>query len=157
VPNCFSEKVESLTFMLPFIAFILIFLAVTITIRVLAFMVKKALDLTILGTFDSFAGGLLGSIQVGHHDQPFNLGRHILSNLTIPNEEWSDRFGNLSFAVVPVAPAMVSVSGQLYPHYRCGHCHHQGTGKRTPQVILLIDNFDSFTHTLADYFLPDRC
>ena len=55
-----AEKVESLTFMLPFIAFIIIFLAVTITIRILAYMVKKALDLTILGTFDSFAGAILG-------------------------------------------------------------------------------------------------
>jgi membrane protein required for colicin V production len=55
-----AEKVESLTFMLPFIAFIIIFLVVTITIRILAYMVKKALDLTILGTFDSFAGSILG-------------------------------------------------------------------------------------------------
>src|SRR5690606_10885216 len=55
-----AERVESLTFMLPFISFIIIFLIVTITIRVLAFMVKKALDLTILGTFDNFAGAVLG-------------------------------------------------------------------------------------------------
>ena len=32
-----TDKVESLTFMLPFVAFVLIFLAVTISIRILAF------------------------------------------------------------------------------------------------------------------------
>lgn len=55
-----SERVESLTFMLPFISFVLIFFLVTIVIRILAFLVKKTLDLTILGTFDSFAGAVLG-------------------------------------------------------------------------------------------------
>ena len=55
-----AERVESLTFMLPFISFIIIFLIVTVAIRILAFMVKQALDLTILGTFDNFAGAVLG-------------------------------------------------------------------------------------------------
>lgn len=55
-----AERVESLTFMLPFISFIIIFLVVTIIIRILAYLVKKALDLTILGTFDNFAGAFLG-------------------------------------------------------------------------------------------------
>lgn len=55
-----ADRVESLTFMLPFISFIAIFFIVTITIRILAFLVKQALDLTILGTFDNFAGAVLG-------------------------------------------------------------------------------------------------
>src|SRR5680860_153490 len=55
-----AERVESLSFMLPFISFIIIFLVVTIVIRILAYLVKKALDLTILGTFDNFAGAVLG-------------------------------------------------------------------------------------------------
>nr|MBI1228662.1 CvpA family protein [Cytophagales bacterium] len=58
-----AERVESLTFMLPFIAFILIFLLVTIVIRVLAYLVKQALNLTILGVFDSFAGAVLGMVK----------------------------------------------------------------------------------------------
>jgi membrane protein required for colicin V production len=107
-----SEKIESLTFMLPFIAFILIFLAVTITIRILAFMVKKALDLTILGTFDSFAGGLLGIFKWV-----------IMISLLIwvaksfefdfPNEMVK---GSVIYpAVVPVAPAMVSMLDNYTP------------------------------------------
>lgn len=107
-----SEKVESLTFMLPFIAFILIFLAVTITIRILAFMVKKALDLTILGTFDSFAGSLLGIFKWV-----------IMISLLIwvaksfefdfPNEMVQ---GSVIYpAVVPVAPALVSMLDNYTP------------------------------------------
>ncbi|MEX2569149.1 MAG: CvpA family protein [Cyclobacteriaceae bacterium] len=107
-----SEKVESLTFMLPFIAFILIFLVVTITIRILAFLVKKALDLTILGTFDSFAGGILGIfkwvimisllIWVGQSFE-FNIPEEFLANSVIYP------------LIVPVAPTLVSVLDNYTP------------------------------------------
>lgn len=55
-----SNHVESLTFMLPFISFLIIFFLVTALIRILAYLVKQALNLTILGTFDSFSGMVLG-------------------------------------------------------------------------------------------------
>jgi len=55
-----SRNVESLTFMLPFVAFIIIFLIVTVSLRIIAFAIKKTMDLTILGTFDNFAGAILG-------------------------------------------------------------------------------------------------
>ncbi|KEO73413.1 CvpA family protein [Anditalea andensis] len=55
-----SRNVESLTFMLPFVAFIIIFLIVTVSLRLIAFAIKKAMDLTILGAFDNFAGAILG-------------------------------------------------------------------------------------------------
>ncbi|EON77277.1 hypothetical protein ADIS_2145 [Lunatimonas lonarensis] len=58
-----SEHVESLTFMLPFISFLLIFFVVTALIRLLAYVVKQGLNLTILGTFDSFAGLVLGVLK----------------------------------------------------------------------------------------------
>ncbi|MBD8488363.1 CvpA family protein [Echinicola sp. CAU 1574] len=58
-----AERVESLSFMLPFVSFLIIFLIVTITLRILAYLVKKTLDLTILGTFDNFAGAVLGILK----------------------------------------------------------------------------------------------
>lgn len=58
-----AEKVTDLNFGLPFMAFILIFLAVILLIRGLAFLVKKTLDFTILGSVDSFAGGILGVLK----------------------------------------------------------------------------------------------
>lgn len=58
-----SKHVESLTFMLPFVSFLIIFFVVTALIRLLAYLVKKALNLTILGSFDSFAGSILGVLK----------------------------------------------------------------------------------------------
>lgn len=100
-----SEKVESLTFMLPFISFIIIFLVVTVVIRILAFLVKRALDLTILGTFDNFAGAVLGLFKwtimisllfwVGKSFE-YNLPNNLVENSVIYP------------AITPIAPAMVS-------------------------------------------------
>lgn len=60
-----AAKVENLTFMLPFVAFLIIFLAVILSIRGLAFVVKKTLDLTILGSLDSVGGSILGLLKTG--------------------------------------------------------------------------------------------
>ncbi|WP_194776633.1 CvpA family protein [Pararhodonellum marinum] len=58
-----AERVENLTYMLPLVSFMVIFLGVVILLRILAFLVKKTLDLTILGTFDNFAGAILGFLK----------------------------------------------------------------------------------------------
>lgn len=107
-----SEKVESLTFMLPFISFIIIFLVVTVVIRILAYMVKKALDLTILGTFDNFAGAILGLFKwmimlsllfwVGKSFE-YTLPDHLVENSVIYP------------AITPIAPALVSVLDAYTP------------------------------------------
>lgn len=107
-----AERVESLTFMLPFISFILIFLVVTVVIRILAFMVKKALDLTILGTFDNFAGAILGLFKwaimisllfwVGHTFE-FSLPEKLVENSVIYP------------LIIPIAPAFVSLLDTYTP------------------------------------------
>ncbi|UJP66297.1 CvpA family protein [Mongoliitalea daihaiensis] len=58
-----AQRVENLSFMLPFVAFILIFLGVILLIRGLGFLIKKTIDLTLLGSFDSIAGAVLGLIK----------------------------------------------------------------------------------------------
>ncbi|SIS49699.1 CvpA family protein [Belliella pelovolcani] len=60
-----SNKVENLTFMLPFLAFLIIFLIVIISIRALAYLVKKTIDLTMLGSMDNVAGAILGILKTG--------------------------------------------------------------------------------------------
>lgn len=58
-----AERVDNLTFMLPFVAFIMIFLGVILIIRGLGFLIKKTIDLTLLGSFDSIAGAMLGVVK----------------------------------------------------------------------------------------------
>lgn len=107
-----AEKVESLTFMLPFVSFVLIFLAITILIRILAFMVKKVLNLTILGTFDNFGGALLGLVK-------WSIMLSLLMwvaksfEFMIPAEFLE---GSLLYPLIsPIAPAMVTLLDAYTP------------------------------------------
>ncbi|SHN19521.1 membrane protein required for colicin V production [Cyclobacterium lianum] len=107
-----AERVESLTFMLPFAAFILIFLAVTISIRILAFMVKKALDLTILGTFDSFAGGILG---IAKWSIMISLLIWVAHSFEFDVPEEMQQGSVIYPLVVPVAPTLVGLLDDYTP------------------------------------------
>ncbi|HVD98351.1 MAG TPA: CvpA family protein [Cytophagaceae bacterium] len=49
---------------LPFIAFVVIFILVYITILLLSKFLKSALNSTLLGRFDEIAGGLLGIVKM---------------------------------------------------------------------------------------------
>lgn len=55
-----EEQLQDSSFVLPFVAFLLIFFGVLMIVRGLAFLVKKSMDITVLGTADDIAGGLLG-------------------------------------------------------------------------------------------------
>ncbi|MCH7403687.1 CvpA family protein [Belliella kenyensis] len=55
-----ATRVENLTFLLPFISFLIIFLIVLLSVRALGLLVKKTIDLTILGSLDNVAGAILG-------------------------------------------------------------------------------------------------
>lgn len=55
-----AEQLKDSSFVLPFVAFLLIFFGVLMVVRGLAFMVKKSMDVTVLGTADDIVGGLLG-------------------------------------------------------------------------------------------------
>jgi len=107
-----SERVESLTFMLPFISFIIIFFVVTIGIRILAFMVKKALDLTILGTFDNFAGAVLGLVKWAIM---ISLLFWVATSFEykVP-DTWVDN-SVIYPAITPIAPAVVSLLDAYTP------------------------------------------
>jgi membrane protein required for colicin V production len=55
-----QEKFELSGSFLPYLTFILIFIAVIIVVNLLGKAVKKLLDMTLLGSFDSLAGALIG-------------------------------------------------------------------------------------------------
>lgn len=107
-----AERVESLTFMLPFISFLIIFFVVTAVIRILAYLVKQALNLTILGTFDSFAGMVLGVFKWAMMISLLLWVAHAF-DFKIP-----DRFmeGTVLYPILtPIAPTVVSLLDQYTP------------------------------------------
>ncbi|AGA76937.1 CvpA family protein [Echinicola vietnamensis] len=107
-----ATRVESLTFMLPFISFLIIFLLVTITIRILALLVKKTLDLTILGTFDNFAGAILGLLKWG-----FMLSLLIWAaksfGIEMPREKLEESY--LFTVIEPFAAIVIDMVGVITP------------------------------------------
>src|SRR5690606_10004759 len=107
-----AEKVESLTFMLPFISFVAIFLIVTVGIRILAFIVKKALDLTILGTFDNFAGAILGLFKWAIM---ISLLFWVAKSFEYKVPVSMTKNSIIYPAITPIAPAMVAVLDDYTP------------------------------------------
>ncbi|WP_186300059.1 CvpA family protein [Algoriphagus algorifonticola] len=60
-----GENVESVNISYPVIGFLIIFVISLLLIRIFGWVLKKVMDLTILGTFDSFAGVLFGVVKAG--------------------------------------------------------------------------------------------
>ncbi|HEY9117480.1 MAG TPA: CvpA family protein, partial [Roseivirga sp.] len=58
-----SEYFEDFDQLLPFISFIIIFLAIILLVNMLGKLLKKVVDMTLLGGFDKFAGAILGLVK----------------------------------------------------------------------------------------------
>ena len=57
------DSLSSFGFALPYLAFAMIFIGVTILINFLGKFLKSTIDLTLLGSVDSIAGGMLGVLK----------------------------------------------------------------------------------------------
>jgi membrane protein required for colicin V production len=107
-----AGHVTELTFALPFVAFIMIFLGVILIIRGLAYLVKKTLDFTILGSVDSLAGGILGVVKTA-----FILSFFIwIANAfeVKVTEEWTKESKTYAF-IQPMAPVAVRALDNFTP------------------------------------------
>jgi len=58
-----KDYFEGIDHLLPFISFIIIFLAIILLINMLGKVVKKMIDMTLLGGVDKFAGALVGMVK----------------------------------------------------------------------------------------------
>ncbi|EOZ98002.1 hypothetical protein A33Q_1509 [Indibacter alkaliphilus LW1] len=107
-----ASRVEDMTFALPFVAFIMIFLGVILIIRGLAFLVKKTLDFTIFGSVDSIAGGVLGVVKTVFILSLFIwIADAFEFNLT---EEMKAKSKSYAY-VQPIAPVIIGAMDQYTP------------------------------------------
>lgn len=58
-----AEYIDGFNEILPFLSFIIIFLAIILLINMLGKLLKKMIDMTILGGFDSVAGAIVGVLK----------------------------------------------------------------------------------------------
>jgi membrane protein required for colicin V production len=107
-----AQRVDEMTFMLPFIAFILIFFGVTFIIRGLAFMVKKTLDLTILGFMDNIAGAILGFFKTVFIISLFVWIGHAFK-FSLP-KDWIRESKSFSY-IEPIAPVVIESLDDYMP------------------------------------------
>lgn len=128
-----ASRVDEMTFALPFVAFIMIFLGVILIIRGLAFLVKKTLDFTIFGSVDSIAGGILGIVKTA-----FILSLFIWIadsfEFSVTEEMKSE---SRSYAYVqPIAPALITAMDQYTPIIKETVASIQQIVKSTPDGFI---------------------
>ena len=107
-----DDMIDGFTGVLPYLAFILIFAGVALGINMVGKILKKTLDLTILGNFDSLAGSILAVLTWG-------FGISILIWLTnkvgieVP-DTWT---GNsiIYQKIEPVAPVVIDAFSEYLP------------------------------------------
>ena len=107
-----DEWIVGFSEVLPYLAFILIFAGVVILINIIGKILKKVIDLTLLGSFDNVGGGIIGVLK-----WVFGLSLLIwlvdYLGLTVP-EDWLQ--GSVMYAKLePVAPFIFESCGQYLP------------------------------------------
>jgi len=97
---------------LPYIAFILIFIGIVLLVNLIGKMLKKVLDMTLLGSVDSLAGALVGLLK-------WTFGVSVILWLTtnvgllIPTAYISDSL--LYPYIINIAPTVVEYVAILWP------------------------------------------
>lgn len=107
-----EDMIDGFTGLLPYLAFVLIFTVVAIGINIVGKVLKKTLDLTLLGNFDNFAGSILAILTWG-------FGISILIWLTnkvgmeVP-DDWTS--GSILYQKIePLAPVVIEVFSEYLP------------------------------------------
>lgn len=107
-----ASQMDELTFFLPFLAFLLIFMIVVMTIRSLAFLVKKTIDFTLMGPVDNLAGAILGLVKSA-------FGISVIIWIAQSFEfafalEWAD--GSFFYPYIqPIAPILLQILDAYFP------------------------------------------
>ena len=107
-----SSHFGSFSHMVPYISFILIFVAILVLINLLGRVVKQALDLTLLGSLDNFAGALLGVLKWAIAISIFLWLTHMVG-FRIPEET---RHGSLIYPLIePLGPKTIELVSSYLP------------------------------------------
>ncbi len=98
--------------LLPYISFILIFIGIVLLVNLIGKMLKRVLDMTLLGSLDAFAGGLVGLLK-------WTFGVSVILwlstnvGLFVPPEYIDESL--LYLYIVNIAPTVVEYVAILWP------------------------------------------
>ncbi|GAB2497657.1 CvpA family protein [Algoriphagus taiwanensis] len=112
VSKWLANRLDEMTFAFPILAFLIVFGITLVLVNLAGWVLKKMMDLILLGGFDSLAGGILGIVQTGFFISLF-LWFSLQFGLQMP-KEWKKDSEALVY-IEPLAPGIISVLEPIFP------------------------------------------
>lgn len=112
VSKILAERLDELTFAFPVIAFLIVFIITLLIVKIAGWILKKMMDMILLGGIDSIAGGILGIVKSAFFISLF-MWLALGFELKMPNE-WSAKSEYLQY-IEPLAPGVIWVLEPLVP------------------------------------------
>lgn len=112
VSKWLAERLDELTFAFPIMAFLIVFGITLILVNVAGWVLKKLMDMILLGGMDSLAGAILGIVKTGFFISLF-IWFSFQFDLKMPRE-WQKESQFLPF-IEPLAPGVIWVLDPLVP------------------------------------------
>lgn len=112
VSKMLAERLDQLTFAFPVIAFLIVFIITLLIVKIAGWILKKMMDLILLGSIDSIAGAILGIVKSAFFISLF-MWLALSFELKMP-KEWSAKSEYLQY-IEPMAPGVIWVLEPLVP------------------------------------------
>ena len=112
VAKWLASQLSQLTFAFPIVAFLIVFFITLIIVNLAGWVLKKMMDMILMGGFDSLAGAILGIVKSGFFISLF-MWLSIQFDLKIPRE-WRRKSEFLQY-VEPLAPSVIWVLEPIFP------------------------------------------
>jgi membrane protein required for colicin V production len=112
VSKMLAERLDELTFAFPVIAFLIVFFITLILVNTAGWILKKMMDMILLGSVDSIAGAILGIVKSAVFISLF-MWLSLGFELKMP-KEWSAKSEYLQY-IEPLAQGVIWVLEPLVP------------------------------------------
>ena len=112
VSKFLAKHLDELTFAFPIMAFLIVFFLTLIIVNLAGWVLKKMMDMILLGGFDSIAGAILGIVKSGFFISLF-MWLSIQFDLKLPRE-WRAKSEYLQY-IEPLAPSVIWVLEPIFP------------------------------------------
>lgn len=112
VSKMLAERLDELTFAFPVIAFLIVFVITLLIVNIAGWILKKMMDMILLGSVDSIAGAILGIVKSGFFISLF-MWLSLQFDLKMPRE-WRAKSEYLQY-IEPLAPSVIWVLEPIFP------------------------------------------
>lgn len=112
VSKLLADRLDELTFAFPVMAFLIVFIITLLLVNTAGWILKKMMDMILLGSLDSIAGAILGIVKSAFFISLF-MWLALGFDLKMP-KEWSAKSDYLEY-IEPLAPSVIWVLEPLVP------------------------------------------